>query len=129
MQALIQKVLGFSIVGAICTLLSIALIWIFNDVLGWNVHVSYIIAYGGTIVLSYVLNALCVWKHRMQWMDVVRFFGIYLSSMLLGDGLIYLFQWILPNLNHTILSYCTLPFTFTWNYVFVNYIFKDNHEG
>lgn len=118
------KILGFSVVGVGMTILSMLLIWLGNDVIHVNVYVTYLLSYCITILMSCYLNARYVWKHQLTMQDVIKYVLIYVSSMLLGIGVISLLEWFMPNANHTIISYCSLPFTFIWNYVFVNHIFK-----
>ena len=122
------KVLGFSIVGVLMTLLSMLLIWVCNDIFALDIYVSYVLVYGLTIILSCILNAHYVWRHTIAFIDVIKYFAIYLSSMILGLGIIYVLELIFPKANHTILTYCALPFTYAWNYCFVNYIFKKNDQ-
>lgn len=118
------KILGFSVVGIGMTILSMLLIWFGNEVIHVNVYVTYLLAYCITILLSCYLNARYVWKHHLSMPDVVKYVVVYVSSMLLGIGIISILELCLPAANHTILSYCSLPFTFVWNYMFVNHIFK-----
>lgn len=126
LDKLIHRIFGFSIVGVISSLLSLLLIFVGNELIGLNVYVVYFLSYIITILVSYFLNARYVWKHELRIIDVVKYFGIYISSMILGMLLLMFFELLMPNLNHTILSFLTIPFTMAWNYLFVNYIFKNN---
>lgn len=128
MHILIQRILGFSVVGVLSTIVSLLLLWLFNDGLLLNIYVAYILAYSITIVLSYFLNARYVWTHALSVVDVVKYFAIYLSSMALGTILLFPIQWLLPDWNHTLLSFTTIPFTMIWNYLFVNYIFTHDNK-
>lgn len=111
---------GFSFVGIVVTLVSMLLIFICNEILGWNSIVSYLLSYGVSILLSYFLNAKYVWKSDFLFVAMVRYFGIYIASMVLGAALLWLLELVLPDVNKTILSYCVIPFTMLWNYLFVN---------
>lgn len=111
---------GFSFVGIVVTLVSMLLIFICNEILGWNSIVSYLLSYGVSILLSYFLNAKYVWKSDFLFVAMVRYFGIYIASMVLGAVLLWLLELVLPDVNKTILSYCVIPFTMLWNYFFVN---------
>ena len=117
---LIKTFAGFSIVGIVVTLISMLLIFICNEVLGWNSIISYLLSYSISILLSYIFNTSFVWKKEFTFMAVFRYFGIYLASMLLGAILLWLLELIFPSVNKTILSYCVIPFTMLWNYFFVN---------
>ena len=117
---LIATFVGFSFVGIVVTLVSMLLIFICNEILGWNCIVSYLLSYGISILLSYFLNAKCVWKSVFSFVAIIRYFGIYIASMVLGAVLLWLLEMALPGINKTILSYCVIPFTMFWNYFFVN---------
>lgn len=119
-KRLISTFAGFSFVGIIVTLVSMLLIFICNEVLGWNSIVSYLFSYAISILLSYILNARYVWKSELSFMAMVRYFGIYVASMIIGAVLLWLLEQALPEVNKTILSYCVIPFTMLWNYFFVN---------
>ncbi|MBQ0088169.1 MAG: GtrA family protein [Prevotellaceae bacterium] len=128
MRILIQRILGFSIVGVVVTIISLLLLWFFNDVLSLNIYVAYVFAYTISIVLSYFLNARYVWMHTLSAVDILKYLAIYLSSMALGTILLFPFQLLLPEWNHTLLSFTTIPFTMIWNYLFVNYIFTHDNR-
>lgn len=117
---LISTFAGFSFVGIMVTLVSMLLIFICNEILGWNSIVSYLISYALSILISYFLNTAYVWKKEFFVLDIIRYFGIYLASMVLGAVLLWGLEYIFPSMNKTILSYCVIPFTMIWNYFFVN---------
>lgn len=119
-QKFISTFAGFSFVGVIVTLISMLLIFICNEILGWNSIISYLFSYTISILLSYILNAKYVWKSEFSFAAMVRYYGIYIASMLLGAVLLWLFEMALPEVNKTLLSYCVIPFTMLWNYFFVN---------
>ena len=111
---------GFSIVGIIATLVSMLLIFVCNELLGWNSIVSYLISYGLSILLSYILNVRFVWRKGYSFKALIHYFGIYLASMVVGAILLWLLELCFPENNKTILSYCVIPFTMLWNYFFIN---------
>lgn len=111
---------GFSVVGVIVTLVSMLLVFVCNELLGWNSIVSYLISYGLSILLSYILNARLVWKRGYSYKALIHYWGIYIASMVLGAVLLWLLELCFPEINKTILSYCVIPFTMLWNYFFIN---------
>lgn len=117
---LIATFAGFSFVGIVVTLISMLLIFICNEILGWNSIVSYLLSYGISILLSYFLNANYVWKSDFSFVAMVQYLGIYIASMVLGAVLLWLLELTFPDVNKTILSYCVIPLTMLWNYFFVN---------
>lgn len=118
----VRKVVGFSFVGVIATLVSMALIYIMNEWLHWNPYVSYLISTILSILLSYVLNMLKVFSSRFSWKSLGLYYLTYLSSMVLGVLILGFYKWLLPTWNATLLSYMVIPFTMLFNYYFVNKI-------
>ncbi len=111
---------GFSIVGVIATLVSMLLIFVCNELLGWNSIVSYLISYGLSILLSYILNVRFVWRKGYSFKALIHYFGIYLASMVIGAVLLWLLELCFAETNKTLLSYCVIPITMLWNYFFIN---------
>lgn len=104
------------------TLLSMLLIAITNELLGWNPQVSYVIAYMATLLLSYWLNSRLVFHSSMNLRKLVGYCGTYLSGMLLGLVMLKALTSGFPQWNLTLLSYAVIPVTMVWNFVFVNKI-------
>lgn len=119
-KKLISTISGFSVVGVVVTLVSMLLIFVFNEILCWNSIVSYLISYTLSILLSYFLNTVCVWKKDASMVDLFHYFGIYIASMVIGAVLLWVLELVSPSANKTILSYFVIPFTMIWNYFFVN---------
>ena len=111
---------GFSIVGVIATLVSMLLIFVCNELLGWNSIVSYLISYGLSILLSYILNVRFVWRKGYSFKALIHYFGIYLASKVIGAVLLWLLELCFGETNKTLLSYCVIPITMLWNYFFIN---------
>ena len=116
----IRKIVGFSFVGVLSTLVSMALIYVMNEWLQCNPYVSYIVSYTLSILMSYILNMLKVFSSRFSWKSLGLYYLTYLSSMVLGMLLLKLYLWLLPTWNATLLSYMVIPFTMMYNYLFVN---------
>lgn len=127
---LIGKFAGFSVVGVAVTLVSMGLIFIFNDRLRWNVYVSYSVAYLLSIQLSYLLNLRYVFHSRFGWRTLWQYNLTYAGGMLLGLILVRFFTWLGPTCNRTLLSYAAIPFTMLFNFFFVNRItrIQEKHE-
>lgn len=124
----IRKVVGFSFVGVISTLVSMALIYVMNEWLHWNPYVSYVISYVLSILLSYILNMLKVFSSRFSWKDLGLYYLTYLSSMVLGMLVLRFYEWLLPLWNATLLSYMVIPITMVYNYFFVNKLAKSRQK-
>lgn len=112
------KLLGyFSLVGVVSTLLSILLIYIFLKLLQTPLIVTYIGIYLGTILLSFILNSVFVFKSDLTFNKGMKYLIVYISGMLLGTILLWMFKRMLPFDNY-ILGYLVLPFTTAWNFTF-----------
>ena len=125
---LVRKLMGFSITGALSTLISILLLLLFNEVLHLNAYVSYVLSYFLSILFSYVSNALFVWKSELKLFVFVKYILVYCSSMVLGALVLYILKQLFPEGNNSILSLLTMPVTMTWNYLFVNKLLSQKHE-
>ena len=124
-KKLISTFAGFSVVGVVVTLVSMLLIFVFNEVLCWNSIVSYLISYALSILLSYYLNTVYVWKKDASIADLFHYFGIYIASMVIGAVLLWVLEFVFSSANNTILSYCVIPFTMLWNYFFINKLLSN----
>lgn len=113
---------GFSAVGAVSTLLSIAIMAAMNEIVGANAYVSYATAYVLTILFSYFANALLVYRTRPGICACAAFFAAYASGMAVGALLLAAAKRIFPAANDTLLGCCVMPFTIVWNFFFVNRI-------
>ena len=121
-QKIVRKIAGFSFVGVIVTLVSMALIYIMNEWLHWNPYVSYIVSTILSILLSYVLNMLKVFSTQFSWRALGLYYLTYLSSMILGMFVLRFYIWLFPTWNATLLSYMVIPITMIYNYILVNRI-------
>ena len=114
---LIQLLGGFSVVGLITTILSLALIYILLKLMHTPLIVTYIGIYASTILLSFFLNSVFVFRSGLSFGNISKYFLIYLSGMFFGTLLLWLFKKALPVENY-ILGYAVLPFTMMWNFAF-----------
>lgn len=108
---------GFSFVGLISTLISLALIYGFLKLLNTPLIPTYVGIYIATILLSFVLNSRYVFNTTLSYNNWHKYLIIYLSGMLLGTFLLWGFEKLMPFENY-ILAYLVLPFTLTWNFMF-----------
>jgi putative flippase GtrA len=112
----IKLLSGFSIVGLVSTVISLALIYVFLKIMQTPLLATYVIIYISTIFLSFLLNSVLVFKTGLSIDNVIRYFIVYLSGMLLGIILLWLFKKIIPVENY-IIGYAVIPFTMIWNFV------------
>lgn len=120
----IIKLFGsFSFVGLVTTLVSVALIFIFLKLLHTPLFVTYIGIYLATIVFSFLLNSIFVFKSDLSFGNGLKYFIVYLSGMLIGTLALWIDNKILPFENY-FLGYLVLPFTTIWNFILSNKILK-----
>jgi len=124
---MLKKLAGFSIVGVISTLCTMALIFVFYKILHWHEQVSYVLAYIIPLFLSFVLNSFFVFKSHQSVRNIVVYFSIYLSSMLTGMVLLAIyknfFTW-----DRAILSYMTIPVTMAQNFTLSHFLLKKKDQ-
>jgi len=121
-MALFSRFGGFSAIGVANTLLSLALIWVLNEVLSINYMVSYIASYVMTVILAYVANARLVYRRRLSATDGVKFFLSYLSGMAVGVVLLYVVKLLWPEGRASLISCGVVFVTLIWNFSFVNMV-------
>lgn len=114
---------GFSGVGVITTLISLGAIYVFLEILQSPLILTYSIIYFLTILLSYFLNSLFVFKSPLAMKKGIKYFLIYLSGMLIGIVVLWLLKKTL-SYDSYILAYLVLPVTMMWNFILSYYLFK-----
>ena len=115
---------GFSGVGVITTLISLAAIYVFLELFQTPLILTYAIIYFLTILLSYFLNSLFVFKSPLNMKKALSYFLIYFGGMIVGIIILWIFKKTIP-LEHYILAYLVLPITMLWNFVFSFKLFKN----
>ncbi|SDR69369.1 GtrA-like protein [Gramella sp. MAR_2010_147] len=125
-RKLVSIFAGFSGVGVITTLISIGAIYLFIEVFQTPLILTYSIIYFSTILLSYFMNSLFVFKSPLELKKGLMYFLIYLSGMLIGVLMLGLLKNILT-FEHFILAYIVLPLTMLWNFILSFYLFKSKH--
>ena len=115
---------GFSGVGILTTVISLAGIYIFIELLGTPLLITYCIIYFVTILISYLLNSLFVFDAGLKLKRAVKYFIIYLSGMGIGVAALFILKKMLPFENY-ILAYLVIPVTMMWNFILSFLLFKQ----
>ena len=115
---------GFSAVGLVTTLLSLALINIFLKLMHMPLITAYIGIYLITLALSFVMNSIFVFKSSLSYKNGIKYLAIYLSGLFLGTLLLWILKETIP-LENYILAYLVLPFTMTWNFALSYILLKQ----
>lgn len=114
---------GFTGVGVITTLISLGAIYLFLEILQTPLILTYSIIYFLTILLSYFLNSVFVFKAPLGMEKGIKYFLIYLSGMLIGIVVLWLLDQIL-DYDSYILAYLVLPVTMMWNFLMSYFLFQ-----
>lgn len=113
----------FSLVGVVTTGLSFVLLYLLIDLFRVPLIPAYIVVYLSTIILSYLINSKYVFKSSYSTSDLVKYFVIYLSGMVIGIIVLKLYKSYI-DLPHWLLSYMVIPVTFAWNFILAYKLLK-----
>lgn len=125
---LFRTIVGFSFVGVIVTMISLVMLYVFNEVCHMNVYIAYVLSYTLSIAISFLLNARIVFKSRFTWKKIILYYTSYICSMILGVIILGVYEWSLPDVSHTILSYMVIPITTIYNYFFTSKILTSEKK-
>lgn len=117
---------GFSGVGVVTTLISLGAIYVFLEIFQTPLILTYAIIYFLTILLSYFLNSLLVFKSPLAMKKGIKYFIIYLSGMVVGILVLWLLKKTV-SYDPYILAYLVLPVTMMWNFILSFYLFKPDN--
>lgn len=126
-KRIIKIFAGFSIVGVLSTLITMGALYIFLEYLKTPLMPTYILIYFASILFSYLLNTRYVFKVKQSYTQVLVYFIIYLSGMLLGAGVLWIFKNTLPY-DHFILAYLVIPITMGWNFILSYFLFRKEEK-
>jgi len=122
--ALLRRLPHFSLVGAVVTVASTGTNIALLKFLHTPLIPTYVIVYGASICLSYMLNSLITFQSTLSLRRLVLYFGVYLSSMGVGVLLLSIFRALLP-FENWVLPLFVLPFTALWNFFFSSIFLKQ----
>jgi putative flippase GtrA len=123
----IKAFLRFSGVGVFITLLSMLMLYVCLSVFHSPLQLTYVATYLLTIFLSYTLNRRITFGSGFSKNQMLQYYLVYLSGMLLGMLLLYVFRRIFAYPNWVI-SYMVIPFTLLNNYFWSTRVFKPKRE-
>lgn len=123
-SAFIHKFLTFSVIGIIVTLTTMATMGFLLGIAMLPLFPTWWIVYLSSISLSLFLNNKLVFKVKITLIKVVLFSAVYISSMFLGIFIIKYFRSV-TSLPNWLLGYLALPFTLTYNFLFINQVLKS----
>ena len=122
-NTIIRKFAGFSIVGLAVTLLSFAISYVLLKILATPLLITYILVYGATIIISFFLNSKLIFKTGSSFRNLVIYFLVYGTGMVVGTVMLWIFRMILP-FENWILPYLVIPFTLVSNFTLSYFFLK-----
>jgi len=120
---IIRKFAGFSIIGFIVTLLSMVISYVLLKILATPLFITYILVYGATIFVSFILNSKLIFKTGSNFQNLVIYFLVYGAGLLLGTIILWIFRLLLP-FENWVLPYLVIPFTLVSNFILSHYFLK-----
>lgn len=119
-----RKFVKFSAVGAIVTPLSLGSNFIFLKYLETPLYLTYTCIYAVSILLSFLLNSRFTFRTAIKLQNLVRYYGIYVSGILIGILLISVLK-SFTNYENWVYPFMSLPFTTFWNFFIANRYLKQ----
>jgi len=119
LHILVKKVLSFSLVGALMTVITLAISVYFLKVQKTPLIPTYIIVYGSSIAVSYLLNSYFTFRSKVKKSRLLIYFFIYLSAMCIGILLLSIYSRIF-NFENWIYPFMVIPVTMSYNFILSN---------
>jgi putative flippase GtrA len=120
---IIRKFAGFSIVGILVTLLSMVISYVLLKIMSTPLLITYILVYIATIVISFFLNSKLIFKTGSNVRNLIVYFLVYGTGLLVGTIMLWIFRILLP-FENWILPYLVIPFTMVSNFTLSFYFLK-----
>ncbi len=112
----------FGGVGAFVTISSMLSSYLWLKIIGTPLYITYFLNYSFFILVSYSLNRWFTFKAKFSMKSLTLYYLVYLSGMLLGMTLLYIFK-TLVYLENWMYAFMVVPFTMTTNYVLSSLVF------
>ena len=113
----------FSLVGIFITILGLSIITFCLTILSTSLIPTYIFVYTINIGISYLCNTFFTYKKSIQLKDILRYYAVYCSSMILGVFLLFFYKNIF-SFPDFVYPFFVTPFTMLFNFFFVTKILK-----
>ena len=114
-----RKLGKYSVVGGGVTVISLSLNFVFLKYLETPLIPTYVTIYLFTIMISYLLNSKFTFKIGWSFKNMLRYYTIYLSGIVIGVVLLSIFKYFIPAENW-VYPFMVIPFTTIWNFTIAN---------
>ena len=128
LQSLITQFSKFAGVGSICACFSLGTNFILLKYFQSPLIVTYCLVQLFSILLSYTLNSCFTFKTSFSFQKLVFYYLVYFSSMLLGVGLLYFYQYLI-DLDNWCYPFLVIPITMVWNFCFVSRLLGPSEKS
>lgn len=119
----------FAVIGGLNTIIYTIQLLAYIELLAFPKLLANMMAMAITLLLGFVLNKY--WTFGNSQKNHVRqgagFLLVYISSYCFSQLIFYIFA-VRLNYNYLLISYCTIPITMIWNYIWLHSrVFKHTH--
>jgi len=120
----ISGFIKFGGVGAFVTISSIISSFFWLKIVETPLYLTYFFNYSFFILVSYSLNRWVTFKAEFSLRSLFLYYLVYLSGMLLGLFLLFIFKSLI-SLENWIYAFMVVPFTMTTNYILSALVFRN----
>jgi len=117
----------FAGVGAICASFSLSANFILLKYIETPLVPTYVVIYLISILLSFVLNCHFTNKSDKNSRNLMTYYSIYMTAMLLGIALLHVYQWLFE-FENWVYPFLVTPFTMVWNFAVASKFLKRGIE-
>jgi len=114
----------FAGVGAICAGFSLSANFILLKYLATPLVPTYVSIYLISIFLSFTLNSHFTYKSERTTSNLIAYYLIYMTSMVLGVLLLQLYDWLF-DFENWVYPFLVTPFTMIWNFLVASKVLKQ----
>ncbi|MBK9735172.1 MAG: GtrA family protein [Saprospiraceae bacterium] len=122
---LVSKIVKFSSVGLIVSLITLGASMYALGVLKTPLIPTYVFIYGTSILVSYFLNSRYTFKSSVSGTKTIIYFTIYLLSMCTGVILLNIYSRLF-DVENWIYPFMVVPFTASLNFILSNKYLKTD---
>jgi len=120
----IARFIKFGGIGAFVTIASMISSYFWLKIIGTPLYITYFLNYSFFILVSYTLNRRITFRTRFSIKSLLLYYLVYLSGMLLGMFLLYIFK-KLGSLENWVNAFLVVPFTLSTNYILSTLVFQN----
>jgi len=109
----------FASVGGVCATFNLTCIFVLLKFFHTPLTLTYVVISCCSILLSFFLNSYFTFKNVINLQNLIRYYMVYLSSMILGVIVLNLYNYYL-DFEVWIYPFMVVPVKMVWNFNFVS---------